>query len=204
MNIETYLNALAAYFIIIDPIGASLVFNSLTIDKDKSASKIIAFRAVTVSFIIIAGFGFFGGSLLSHLGVAMESFRIAGGLFLFHSAFSLVTHPDVASDNAQVTPTSDISVFPLSFPLSAGPGCLTLTILLFSEAGQMEYGIISVLLAIITVLIMMLVCFLLSKNLMKTIGKTANSVMKRLLGVLLASLAIQFIADGIKGFINQS
>lgn len=199
MNTEIFLNALLAYFVMIDPVGVALVFNALTQNKDDLASRKIAFQVVMISFLIIMGFGFFGHSLLAKLGIAMDSFRIAGGLLLFYTAFKMVVSPDEPLKGSEKEQMQDVTVFPLSFPMVAGPGCLTLTILLFSKYRAMDGGVVSVVTAASLMLTVSLVCFLMSKKLINTIGKTANSVMKRLLGVLLASLSIQFIVDGIKG-----
>jgi multiple antibiotic resistance protein len=203
MNLDTLLNALVAYFVIMDPLGVSLIFNGLTSDRDSSYRRSTAFRAVALSFFVVLGFGFFGASLLGRLGITMEAFRIAGGLLLFHTAFSMVVRPDQPSAGDKYKPVNDIAVFPLSFPLIAGPGCLTLTILLFSKSSETEGGLMATTLAIVILLGVMLVALLSSRRIAGIIGGTANAVIKRLLGVLLASLAVQFIADGVIGLIGQ-
>lgn len=199
INPEIFLNAVVAYFVIMDPLGVSLVFNSLTSPRPASESRNIAIRATALSLFIILGFGFFGTQLLSRLGITIEAFRIAGGLLLFYSAFSMVVRPDTSSESDNFEPAGDIIVFPLSIPLIAGPGCLTLTILLFSKAGAVEGGLLSTTLAIFVILLLTLILLFLSRKIARIIGETANSIIKRLLGVLLASLAVQFIADGIIG-----
>ncbi len=206
MNIsfDILLNALVAYFVVMDPLGVSLIFNGLTSGQDSIYCRKVAFRAVGLSLFVVLGFGFFGARLLGQLSITMEAFRIAGGLLLFHSAFSMVVRPDASSEGGKYKPLDDIVVFPLSFPLIAGPGCLTLTILLFSRAGQVEGGMLATTLAIVIILALTLLVLLLSRRIAGVIGETANGVIKRLLGVLLAALAVQFIADGIIGLIGQS
>ncbi len=203
MSLDIFLNALAAYFVVMDPLGVSLIFNGLTDDKDSSYCRTAAFRAVVLSFFVILGFGFFGAPLLGRLGITMDAFRIAGGLLLFHTAFSMVVRPDQSSTGDKCEPVHDIAVFPLSFPLIAGPGCLTLTILLFSRSGQTKGGLMATMLAIVIILVVTLIALLASRRITGIIGGTANAVIKRLLGVLLASLAVQFIADGIMGLLSQ-
>ena len=200
---ETLLNAVVAYFVVIDPLGVSLIFNALTAGQDALECRKIAFRATLLSLLVILGFGFFGTHLLARLGITIEAFRIAGGLLLFYTAFSMVVRPDTSPEGGTYKPSNDIVVFPLSIPLMAGPGCLTLTILLFSKAGQIEGGLFSTTLAIVFILALTLITLLLSRKIAGFIGETANSIIKRLLGVLLASLAVQFMADGIIGFIAQ-
>jgi multiple antibiotic resistance protein len=203
MNLEVFLNALLAYFVVVDPLGVLLVFNVLVGNKDAPSRRRIALRAFILSLLLIVGFGFFGAPLLGRLGITIEAFRIAGGLLLFYTAFTMVVRPDTSSQNSKYEPSDDITVFPLTFPLIAGPGCLTLTILLFTQAEVAEGGLLSLTLAIVIILSMTLAGLLLSHKIADIIGKTVNAVLKRLLGVLLASLAVQFIADGIIALIGQ-
>lgn len=204
MNVDILLHALVAYFVIIDPLGMMLIFHALTDGQDARYGRSMALRAVALSAVVILSFGFFGAQVLSRLGITMEAFRIAGGLLLFHTAFNMVVRSDVSREGGPYKPSNDIVVFPLSIPLMAGPGCLTLTILLFAQAGQEEHGLLSVTLAIGLILALTLVALLLSGKISGIMGETANAVIKRLLGVLLAALAVQFIADGVLGFIRQT
>ena len=203
MNIEILLNALVAYFVMVDPLGVLLAFNGLTEGQSLSYRRKTAFRAVALSMLLILGFGFFGARLLGQLGITMEAFRIAGGLLLFHTAFGMVVQPDVPTKDSTHGQFNDIAVVPLAFPLIAGPGCLTLAILLFAKASQVDGGLLSTTLAITIIMVMTLAVLLMAGRIAGIMGDTANAVLKRLLGVLLAALAIQFIADGIKGLISQ-
>jgi multiple antibiotic resistance protein len=206
IDLEILLTSLSAYFVLVDPLGASLIFNALTKGHDSAYCRNIAFRAVALSFVVIIGFGFFGATLLGRLGITMEAFRIAGGLLLSYTAFRMVVQPDTPSEEGatRTPPSNEIAVFPLSIPLMAGPGCLTLTILLFSKSRQADGGILSVVLAIVLILTTALISFLLSRKIAAAMGGTVNAIVKRLLGVLLAALSIQFIVDGIMGLISQS
>jgi len=199
MSSEIFVNALVAYFVIIDPLGLSLIFQGLTSNHDSVSRRKIALHAVLLSLPLVMGFGFFGALLLSQLGITIEAFRIAGGLLLFHAAFTMVALPEASLQNSENAPPSDITVFPLAFPLIVGPGCLTLTILLFAKAKLVDGGLLSATLAICIILALTLFSLLSAHKIAAFIGKTANAVLKRLLGVLLASLAVQFIADGIMG-----
>jgi multiple antibiotic resistance protein len=196
---EAILNPFLAYFVIVDPIGTSLIFNALTKGRTDAYCRKMAIRSVCLSIVLVLCFGFWGIDLLRVLGIQMESFRIAGGLLLFYVAFGMITKPDTSDDNQPVTEQDDISVFPLSIPLIAGPGCLTLTVLLFSKVSEKNESFIPLVIALLVIYLITLICFLFSKTLTKFVGQTINNIFKRLLGVLLASLAIQFIADGVKG-----
>ena len=195
---ESFVSAALAYFVIIDPIGVSIIFNSLTDGRSESYSRRMAIRAVCFSTGLVLVFGFWGGSLLQSLGIQMASFKIAGGLLIFYAAFGMITKPESPDDKVSIAEQEDISVYPLTIPLIAGPGTLTMTVLLFSQAADNSTGYMPIILAIVSIYLLTLACFLWAKSLARLIGRTINNIFKRLLGVLLASLAIQFIADGIK------
>ncbi len=201
-QMDAVLNAFLAYFVIVDPIGVTLIFNALTNGKSESYRRKMAVRSVCLSTVLILCFGFWGRALLEVLGIQMESFKIAGGLLIFYAAFGLITKSDSVDQEQTVTEQDDISVFPLSIPMIAGPGSLTLTILLFSQAAESNNSFTPLVIAVILIYVFTLVCFLMSKVIARVMGETINNILKRLLGVLLASLAIQFIADGIKALMG--
>jgi multiple antibiotic resistance protein len=196
---ESFIKAFVAYFVMIDPVGNAMVFNALTSGKDMAFSRRMAGRSVFISLLLVLFFGFWGGVILDYLGIQMESFRIAGGLLIFYTAFGMITRPEGAGDPFQEGVFEDVSVYPLAIPLIAGPGCLTLTVLLFSGVRDGSASYLPLIVAIMVIFIVTYVCFLLSKRLARLVGQTVNSVFTRLLGVILASLAIQFIADGVRG-----
>ncbi len=124
MNLDIFLYALTSYFVIIDPIGTAVVFYGLTSGADQSYRYRMAIRAVVISTIIVLCFGFFGEHILTNLGISIASLRVAGGLLLFYTAFGMITRQQVDTERTDLQ--VDISVYPLSIPLIAGPGCLTL------------------------------------------------------------------------------
>ncbi|PKF63682.1 MarC family protein [Psychromonas sp. psych-6C06] len=193
MDMSAYLHAMTALFVIIDPIGAALIFNSLVNDGDKKYRYVMASKAIIISGLTLILFGNYGETLFYHLGISINSLRISGGLLLFYTAFQMITSDVNFSNTGE---QRDISVFPMSIPLLAGPGTLTLALLLFSQESDTE-GTIAVSAAIISTLLLTFVLMIISKNLKKVIGKTGDEILKRFLGVVLAALAIQFIYDGI-------
>jgi multiple antibiotic resistance protein len=197
--VETFIKAFIAYFVIVDPVGTSMIFSGLTSGKEERYARKMAVRSVLFSTLLVLLFGFWGMALLGVLGIQMESFRIAGGLLIFYAAFGMITRPDSSTDPYNKGVFEDISVYPLTIPLIAGPGCLTLTILLFSNTRDQEASFAPLIMAILAVFAMTFLSFLFTKKLARLVGQTVNSIFTRLLGVILASLAIQFIADGIKG-----
>ncbi|WP_022942836.1 MarC family protein [Psychromonas hadalis] len=197
MDIAIYLHAMTALFVIIDPIGAALIFNSLVGNSDKKYRYIMATKAIIISGLTLILFGNYGEALFYHLGININSLRISGGLLLFYTAFQMITSDLSFSNKGEQT---DISVFPMSVPLLAGPGTLTLALLLFSNTTATA-GTLAVAAAIISTLLLTFALMLLSKHLKKVIGKTGDEILKRFLGVILAALAIQFIYDGINNLI---
>ena len=193
MDISIYLHAITALFVIIDPIGAALIFNSLTSSSDKNHRTVMAVKSVLISGVTLILFGNYGEAFFAELGININSLRISGGLLLFYTAFNMVTK---ATGISSAGKNDDISVFPMSIPMIAGPGTLTLSILLFSHASELS-GTIAVSAAIISILALTFVFMLVSKYLKKIIGRTGDEILKRFLGVILAALAIQFIYDGI-------
>ncbi len=200
MDFSIYLNAVTALFVVIDPIGAALIFHSLVPVSDTRHRVTMAVKAVLISTVIMIVFGNYGESLLGKLGISIEALRISGGLLLFFTAFNMITR-DI--EHSQSTERKDISVFPMSIPMLAGPGSLTLSILLFSNAqnaaGQAVNAQLSVLAAILTISALTLILMLLSQFVKVVIGRTGDEILRRFLGVILAALAIQFIADGYAG-----
>jgi len=198
MDIAIYLHALTALFVIIDPIGAALIFNSLVSGGDKKYRYTMAIKAILISGFTLILFGNYGETLFSHLGISINSLRISGGLLLFFTAFQMITSDMGFSNKGELR---DISVFPMSVPLLAGPGTLTLSVLLFSKTTEPS-GTFAVAAAIISTLLLTLVLMILSKNLKKVIGKTGDEILKRFLGVILAALGIQFIYEGISNLMG--
>ena len=195
-------NALVGYLVIIDPLGVALIFNALTERESASYCRRAALRAVALSCVVVLGFGFFGATLLDHLGITMNSFRIAGGVMLFYTAFKMIVDPEKSAEDDPKP--KDIAVYPLCFPFIAGPGCLTLTVLLFSQSSQVQGGLVAITLAVMIVFVVVALCLLMSKKIGRVVGPTADAIICRLLGVLLASLSVQFIADGIVGIMGQT
>lgn len=198
MDLAVFLNALTGFFVIIDPIGAALVFHSLIPEGEKNHRRIMAVKSILISVFLLIVFGNYGEPLLDQLGININSLRIAGGLLLFYTAFNMITEAVEYEDTMH---KKDISVFPMTIPLLAGPGALTLSILLFSNASETSANL-SVIAAILSILLLTFILMLTSKYLKKIIGRTGDEILRRFLGVLLAALSIQFIYDGIRQMVE--
>lgn len=199
MEWALYIHAFTSLFVIIDPVGASLVFHSLVPENDVKHRLAMAIKTVIISAALIILFGKFGEAFLHKLGISIHAFRIAGGILLFHTAFGLITKE---FKHNQSTEKIDVSVFPMSIPLLAGPGCLTLSILLFSNV-ETEASSIPIIAAILSIYLLTLICLLMSKLIKKVIGKTGDDILRRFLGVILAALSIQFVYDGVVQIASQ-
>ena len=193
--------AFTTLFVIIDPPGMTPMFLALTQGMSPAQRRVIAIRSIIIAFALMIAFILIGESLLGFIGISMPAFRIAGGILLFLTALEMLfqkrqaRREDTATEGG-IEHQDDPSVFPLAMPLIVGPGAITTLILL---AGQAE-GVTD-LAAIIGVVAVVLIClfgFLLAANMVERfLGKTGLNIVTRVLGMLLAALAIQFVLDGI-------
>ena len=193
---DIFLHALTSYFVVIDPIGCALVFHGLTADCDRAYVRSMALRSVTISIGIVLAFAFFGEALLVKLGISIEALRVAGGMLLFITAFNMVTKGETGK-KWESGPEVDISVFPMSIPLLAGPGCLTVTVLLFSQTSGFG-GVFTLVTAVIVMYMCALIALTTANRIKDVIGRTGDNILRRLFGVILAALSVQFVADGIR------
>ena len=204
MFVEFATAALVTMLVTLDPPGLAPIFLSLTRGMSESERKQVAIRASIIAFCIMAFFAVAGDIVLKALGVSLPAFRIAGGLLLFWIAFEMVfeRRTERKQQTAETAITQDhirnVAAFPLAIPLMAGPGALTAMILLAGRA----HGdpLLLVTLAVICGLVVLscLLVFLGATPIAKLLGVTGNIVLTRLLGVVLAALAVQFVIDGIK------
>ena len=204
-DIELFLSAFAVLFVLIDPPGCAPVFATLTNGTSKAHQRDMALRSVIVAAGILVGFTFAGEWLFAKLGISLDALRIAGGIMLFIIGLNMVfekrteRREDRAEDLLEETDDpEDISVFPMGIPMIAGPGTMASLLLLTGQAPT-RGGEFSILLALVAVLLITLASFLAAGALLRLFGKTFTDVLTRVLGVLLATLAAQFVIDGIRG-----
>lgn len=208
-DLALFISAFATLFVVIDPPGCAPIFATLTQGTTKSHQREMAFKAVAVAAIVLIGFAYGGEWLFAKLGISLDALRLAGGVMLFIIGLNMVfekrteTREERAEDLLEeIEDPEDISVFPMGIPMIAGPGTMATLLLLMSNTttGGQEF---SIMLALVIVLFITLVSFLIAGPLMKLMGKTFTNVLTRLLGVLLATLAAQFIIDGVSGALVQ-
>ncbi|MCZ8374356.1 MAG: MarC family protein [Beijerinckiaceae bacterium] len=201
---EYFLAALTTLMVTVDPPGLAPIFLSLTVGLTPAERRNVAVRATLIAGAIMLGFAFFGQPVLGALGIGFPAFRIAGGLLLFWIAFEMIFElrgrrkNNVARTAIDEDHIRNIAAFPLAIPLMAGPGTITATMLIAgSAAGDgMKLGALVAVIALVS--ISCLLVFLIADRLSKLLGVTGNLVLTRLLGVILAALAVQFVIDGIK------
>ncbi len=201
--IELFLSAFAMLFVVIDPPGCAPICAGLTKGARPGQQRAMAMRAVMIATAILLVFALVGEALLRTLGISLSAFRIAGGIMLFIIALEMVfekrqeRREDRAEKVMQTPTVEDVSVFPMAMPMIAGPGSIATIMLLVSRAeGPGETAAVFGALAL--VLVLTLVALLAAGPLMRVLGAKIESVITRLLGVLLAALAIQFVIDGVK------
>ncbi len=194
----TLISAIVTLFVVIDPIGLGPIFIGLTTGMPGPAKRKIGLEASVIAFFVLAGSALFGDWLLTRLGISLAAFRIAGGLLLFAIAFEMVFERRVGRKADQTASAgAHMAAFPLAIPLMAGPGAITAMVLL---AGRMNGDVTGFALLIAIMALMLLVCyavFLTSSYLERLLGAQGQAVFGRLLGVLLAALAVQYVADGV-------
>jgi multiple antibiotic resistance protein len=202
--VELFLSAFITLFVVIDPPGCAPIYAGLTHGATAVQRRAMAIRAVLIAGIILLLFTLVGQDLLGALHIELDSFRIAGGLMLFLIALDMVFEKrtqrrEERAEKVMATPeVEDVSVFPMAMPMLAGPGAIASVMLLESGARGIE-GTLVVLAALGTVLLLTLLALLAASPLMKLFGARVEAVITRLLGVLLAALAAQYVIDGLRG-----
>jgi multiple antibiotic resistance protein len=194
--------------VVLDPIGLAPIFIGLAGSRPSFERRAMALKATLVAGAIILVFGLFGEPLLFRLGISLNAFRIAGGALLFLIALDMVfARPSTARespiDAAEAQEREDISVFPLAIPLMAGPGTLASVMILVGAHRSSASQVVVILAVTGLVLVLCYLALRLSGQVARLIGRTGVGVVTRVLGVLLAALAIQYVAAGIFGFIRQ-
>ncbi len=201
--IELFGSALVTFLVIIDPPGCAPIFASLTRGTTAAHRRAMAVRSSVIAWAILMFFALLGKPMLHALGISLASFRIAGGVMLFMIALDMVferrtQRREVRAQSIEGTPQADdISVFPMAIPMISGPGSIASAMLWVSRADDAAQ-VLTVLAAITVVILITLVCLLAAGPMMRLIGERIEAMITRILGVILAALAAQFVVDGLK------
>jgi multiple antibiotic resistance protein len=201
--IELFGSALVTFLVIIDPPGCAPIFASLTRGTTGAHRRAMALKSSLIAWAILMFFALLGKPMLHALGISLASFRIAGGIMLFIIALDMVferrtqRRENRAHSIEGTAEAEDISVFPMAIPMIAGPGSIASAMLWVSRADTI-FDIAVVLVAITVVMLITLVTLLAAGPLMRLIGEKVEAMITRILGVILAALAAQFVVDGLK------
>ena len=201
--IEVFGSALVTFLVIIDPPGCAPIFASRTRGTPGKHRRAMAIRSSLIAWAILMFFALLGRPMLHALGISLASFRVAGGIMLFMIALDMVferrtQRRESRAQSIEGTPEAeDISVFPMAIPMIAGPGSIASAMLWVSRAdGSAEVA--AVLAAITIVMVLTMLALLAAGPMMRLIGEKLEAMITRILGVILAALAAQFVIDGLK------
>lgn len=203
MPLEFLISALVTLLVVVDPLGLVPSYIAVTHGLPERARRNVALRACLIAAAILAGSALAGDWLLRTLAIGLPAFRIAGGLLLFSIASEMVFGVRIErqsreAEDALEERVRNIAAFPLAIPLMAGPGAITASVLLAGRAGG-DLTRLGLLLGVIAVVLALcFVVFALAARIATLLGTTGNVVLSRLLGVLLAALAVQFVIDGVR------
>jgi len=203
MPIDFAVSAFVTLLVVVDPVGLAPAFLAVTHDLPRGARRQVALRASLIAAAILAGTALIGEWLLRTLGIGIPAFRIAGGLLLFSIATEMVfgirtERQTKAAEQAVEEHVRSVAAFPLAIPMMAGPGAITATVLLAAQAGGKPLPLGVLLGVIAAVCIISGAVFLIAGRVARWLGITGNVVLSRLLGVILAALAVQFVIDGVR------
>jgi multiple antibiotic resistance protein len=201
--IDLFVSAFVTFFVVIDPPGCAPIFASLTQGASAAHRRAMAIRSIVIAAAILLFFAVLGEDLLKKLGVSLHAFKIAGGIMLFLIALEMVfekrqeRRSSRAEEVRKDSEVEDISVFPMGIPMIAGPGSIAAVMLLMARNDGIEATFV-VLGALGANLLLTLLALLAAGPLMRLVGPKIEGMVTRLLGVILAALAVQFVLDGIE------
>lgn len=201
------ISALVTLLVVVDPVGLAPTFIGITEGLSASLRRQVAARAAVIAGAILIGAALIGDWLLARLAISLSAFRIAGGLLLFSIATEMVfgvrmQREGETAEHAIEERARNIAAFPLAIPLMAGPGAITATVLLAGRADHNPLLLALLLAVVVAVAASCFVAFLFGARLGRLLGVTGNIVLSRLLGVLLAALAVQYVVDGIRAILG--
>jgi multiple antibiotic resistance protein len=208
MPLDFLISAFVTLVIVLDPIGLAPTFVAITHGMPRSARRHVAIRAALIAAGVLAGSALIGDKLLATVGISLHAFRIAGGLLLFSIASEMVFGVRIqrqfaTAEQALEERVRNIAAFPLAIPLMAGPGAITAMVLLSGRAAGQPVLLAQLIGVAVLVVALCLLTFLAASRIEKILGITGNLVLSRLLGVLLAALAVQFVVDGVRALLTS-
>ena len=196
-----------AVFSVLNPIGAIPTLISLTTNYTPEERRKVIERSITVAGGVIIGFMFIGVYIFDVLGISISDFELAGGVLLFKVAFDMLqgktSNTKLTADEEKESLSKDeIGVVPLGMPLLAGPGTITTTMIYFNLRSTGLEDKIMVFIAVVLVIISAFIVLRFSTLLFKRLGRTGSMIISRVMGLLLAAIGVEFMANGIISIIH--
>ncbi|CAN5150954.1 MAG: MarC family protein [Nocardioides sp.] len=198
MPIELSVSVFVTLFVIMDPVGTIPIFLSLTSGRSRATARRAAWQAVTVSFVVIVAFAFFGRNLLSYLHISLPALQCAGGLLLLLVALELLTGND---ETPMAKQDANVALVPLGTPLLAGPGAIVAT-MVYSRQVDSVGTFAAVGLGIIAVHISLWLAMRFSLPILRLIRESGVQLVTKIAGLLLSAIAVQMVADAVNQFIQ--
>jgi MarC family membrane protein len=207
MPLDYLVSALVTLVVVVDPVGLTPTFLAVTQGLPAAARRQIALRACLIAGVILAGTALIGDWLLDKLAITLPAFRIAGGLLLFAVASEMAFGVRIERQSKQAEEAIEehvrhVAAFPLAIPLMAGPGAITATLLLSGQAHGQPLLLAGLLGVVVIVVAVCYGVFLAAAPIERLLGVTGSVVLSRLLGVVLAALAVQFVIDGVRAALS--
>ena len=200
--LEIFIQTFFLYFIVIDPLGNTPLFLSLTQNMKTKKKTKIALSATIIATIILLFFALLGSSLLNYLQISYPAFTIGGGIILLMIAIEMLFDKRQQRKEVDIDLNSDnVSVFPLATPIIAGPAAITSVIVSVSDIGVNFTKQTAGMLSLVLVLFLTFVIFFIASNFARIINKKIISVISRVVAIILVGLSVQYILDGIKAFL---
>lgn len=201
---DLFVQAFTTFVVTVEPVALVPLFVAMTQGRDRAERRRTAIRGTTIALIVLLCFAIGGQAFLEYLGITLPALRIAGGILLFLLAIDMVLarrsglRATTSGEDREADAREDLAVFPLAVPLIAGPAAITAVILMMSAVGGQPLMQALVLATLVLVLGLTLVVLLIAARVMSAIGVTGINVVGRVLGILLAALATQYVIDGIR------
>jgi multiple antibiotic resistance protein len=197
-SVKLFAQVFVTLLVIMDPLGNVPVFLGLSAKRESRARARLAWQAVVAAGAVIALFAFFGQQILDYLNISVPAIQGSGGLLLLLVALELLTGlGSTTADESEV----NAALVPLGTPLIAGPGAIAATIVFVREAhgGNQALAIIA---AIGLVLVVIYLCLRFSFGLIRVLRPSGIGLLTRIFGLLLSAIAVQLIAEAVKGFVT--
>ena len=209
---EIALPAFVTFFVIIDPIGIVPIFGSLTAGTSPQHQRLMAFKSVFIGACVLLFFALMGKTFLSAMGITIDAFKASGGILLFLIAIEMIFEKRTERREARAEALQeemddadpeyeDVSIFPLAVPMVAGPGSIATTMLAMSSNEGNVLGQMAVMGALGATLIITVLFFLIAGPLVNKMGPSLTTALTRILGIVLAAMAMQYIIDGVLGVV---